>query len=802
MNSIIFMDTTMTEQNTLSPSQLDRAPFFILAALVFLLPFFFIPSVLVAPIAAKGFLLFVAVAVCIVIWILSILRVGKLQLPRTWLLPALGGLALIYLAASLFSGSIATSLIGEGFMVDTFMGVFAGLLLMLLVPTVTRSKRDAVVLYAAAVAGFVVVALVQLIRLFVGPEVLTLSVLFTPVANLVGKWNDLGIFSGLVLLLSVLTLEMLPVSKTVRILLYVVSVLALFFLILVQFIPAWYVVGIFALLLTLYKLSIRTGVSPQGTIGKAGIPVLPVLVIAAAVIFIVASGSLGGVLADYFNTGQVEVRPSWEATWGVAASVLQESPALGIGPNRFSEAWFLHKPEGVNTTAFWSVAFNLGVSFVSTALVSVGMLGFIGWLVFFVLLLILGGRSIFKAAHDTVSQYLMVSSLLLSWYLWVFLIIYTPSITIFALAFVFTGLFLAALWREEVIGTWDFSFSDNPMHNFVGALVAIVMLIVVGTSGYATTIRFIGGVLHQQGIVHAQAGDIDAAQRSVMRALSFSEQAIFYRTLAEVETVQLGSLLQRSDIGPDALRNQFQTLLASAIGNAQRATAVERDDYRNWMILGRIYEELVPAGVEGAYENALATYEQALAYNPKGPDIFLALARLEARHGDNDAARSRIGEALSVKGNYTDAIFLLSQIEIAEGNVSQAIRSVEATTTIEPNNPVVFFQLGLLRYSADDFAGAASAFETAVILNPVYANARYFLGLSYDRLGRRGDAIVEFEEVQRLNPDNQEVAFILNNLHSDREPFADVQPPLDDEPELRSELPADEPVVEAAEPEE
>ena len=144
------------------------------------------------------------------------------------------------------------------------------------------------------------------------------------------------------------------------------------------------------------------------------------------------------------------------------------------------------------------------------------------------------------------------------------------------------------------------------------------------------------------------------------------------------------------------------------------------------------------------------------------------------------------------KNNYTEAIFLLSQIEVGEGNITQAIRSVETASIIAPNDPTVFFQLGLLRYSNDEFSNAVYSLERAIDLNPLYANAKYFLGLSYDQIGETQKAIEQFESILSTNPDNNEVSFILKNLKEGRAPFKDVTPPLDEEPESREELPLEE----------
>ncbi len=130
----------------------------------------------------------------------------------------------------------------------------------------------------------------------------------------------------------------------------------------------------------------------------------------------------------------------------------------------------------------------------------------------------------------------------------------------------------------------------------------------------------------------------------------------------------------------------------------------------------------------------------------------------------------------------------MSQILVGEGSIKDAIASAETGTLTAPLNPGVFFQLGLLRYSNKDFEGAARAFERAVILNPQYANAQYFLGLSYDKIGRSDDAIKLFEILQKNNPDNKDITTILDNLQAGKSAIPVATPPAAT-PEKKKTLP-------------
>jgi len=76
------------------------------------------------------------------------------------------------------------------------------------------------------------------------------------------------------------------------------------------------------------------------------------------------------------------------------------------------------------------------------------------------------------------------------------------------------------------------------------------------------------------------------------------------------------------------------------------------------------------------------------------------------------------------------------------------------------------FQLGLIYFQRQDYKKARAELERAILLNPDYANALYFLGLTYDELGEKELAIKVFEKVLIANPNHSLVITILNNLRA------------------------------------
>ena len=190
--------------------------------------------------------------------------------------------------------------------------------------------------------------------------------------------------------------------------------------------------------------------------------------------------------------------------------------------------------------------------------------------------------------------------------------------------------------------------------------------------------------------------------------------------------------------------------------------------------------------MEKADEAALNSYAEAFKVSPLDPSPFIASARVAMQIIKPMTLENTFRGALNIKPDFADALFVLSQIEAQAGNLKEAILRTEQAAAVSTNSPGIFFQLGLLQYQNNSFNAARTAFERAVGLNNNYANARYFLGLIYDKQGLKEKAIEQFAQIAKTNPDNEEVRTILSNLKNGRSALAEISPPA---PEKREEPP-------------
>jgi len=762
----------------------DGIAMLIIIALAFLMPLFFLPVSGFSLGLAKATLLQVGVSVAVLLWLIARLRDGSLSFPKTYVLLAALLVPVVTLISALFSDAVSVSVFGLGGETTTVIALTFFFLFFFLSAQLIQSAKRVFAVLAALAASALLLGLYEIIRFFAGPETLSFGVFNSIVANPVGKWNDLSIFFGLATILSLFAIDRGVVRGLARLGLYALLVLSLFFLIVTGFTLSWVLVGIFALM-----FFVRGLITTRQIGGR--IPVISLIISIISILFLLPGNALPQFLSDQFNISQVEVRPSWGSTLEVTKATVSEDPILGVGPNRFTNQWLMHKPDGVNNTFFWNTEFNYGIGIVPSLVVTVGILGLLAWLVFLGWFVYVGSRSLvaLTTPNNKLAQFGFVS-FLIALFLWPVAIFYVPSFSLMALAFLFSGITIGVLTQTGGVKTAYISFSNNPRAGFVAVLLLVILIIVSVVSSYFFAQRALAAWSFGGGLEEFNQGNTARAEQKINQAISLYAHDSYHRTLAQVRINRLNAVMSQQGGNQEELRTQFQSLLGNAITSARNATEYDSTRYQNWITLGNVYRAVVPLEIEGAYERANESYGEAEKLNPKGPSVGVVRARLDIARGNLGSARGHLQDALSLKRNYTEALFILSQIEAQQGNINEAITQTERASVTSPNDFGIFFQLGFLRYQNEDYQQAISALERAVRLNPVYANAKYFLGLAYNQTGRTQEAIAQFSDVQALNPNNAEVKKILENLQAGRDPFASIVPP-EEPPEERDELPVD-----------
>lgn len=774
------MDTTASSRTF----SFDVAAVWALGLTLALAAVAFIPAASIPFLYTKVSLLAVGVIITLGLFILARLTRGNIIVPSSLLLGALWIVPLAYALSALFSGNdLRTAFFGTELETDTFGFVLVSALLATLAALVLRRREHLRLFYRTGAVMFAVILIAQLGFIIAG-QLMPASV--SAAANIVGSFEDLGILAGLFLSIALLALRFLELSSRMRIALLIAGVVALFALVLVNSSLIWTLVGLVALGLFIEAIMSRGAPGNDDDLdgvatvavdsGEKGAPqslITPLIVLAIALFFIIGGGTIGNALSTSLHANTLDVRPSWSATFAIGGHTYASSPIFGTGPGTFGDAWLKFRDGSINNTPFWNIDFTSGIGYIPTSFVTTGAVGAIAWVAFLALFLYFGiWFLLMKVPADPFIRFLALSSFVGAVYLFTISVFTVPGPIPLALGFILAGVFISSTRYGEGAREWGVAFTRSPRIGFVIVFCLTLLLLASVLGIYVVVERYLGSVSYAQASVALNNGDVAGAKSAIARSILFAPSDRAYRLSAAAGIGRLNEIASDTTLSQDQARTDFQATLSGAVSDALTATQLGPNDYQNWAALGSVYATVVPLGIDGAYQNAKTAYDHAATLNPTNPVIPYVLAQLEIANKNAPAAEADLTAAISMKHDYTQAIFLLSQLEVQLGKAKEALQAAEAAAYFAPNDPTILFQVGLLRLGTGDTDGAIAALLAATKANPQYANAHYFLAAALAAKKDYADSIKELQTVAALSPDNEAaVKADIAALTAGRNPF-------------------------------
>ncbi len=763
----------------------------ILLAVIALVPILFLPLSVLSLEPLKTFV-FLSLGVVFTLGIILYkIKQDSFYITRNSFILSIIGIIFSGFLATVLSNNIGISLMGRQLSYGSFFGLISLCALMFVVYSCFDGFKEKTRLFLTMYVSGIVVVVIHLLSIML-PFFPTLGFFVNNTINTIGGWHDLGFFALFIVLSSVLVLQFLGHSKFYRIIGWIGFVVGITLMVLVNSVVIFVLAVIFSLLYIVLNAVMQHDFELTNRISYEALIILVV-----SIIFMLIGGKTGVLLNSALGLESNEVRPSLVATYNVTKEVIMNKPISGVGLDRFDTAWLLYRPIESNITRFWDTDFRFGYSTILSMGVTQGIVGILAWLAFIVIAVYFSFKLLFVPTEQKSELFMYMYSVLGFMFFLVVMIVHTPSVVLVSLMFIFMGLFLSNLKSAGLIKFKQIAINQNPRISFVYILSLVLLLIAFIYVGYTHLSQYSSRVLFEQATAeYNRTGNIQILELKVNRAQFIYSSDMYVRALAEIGMLKINQIVQNKEITQEQAVSQFTDTLRTTIAYAQSAIAYDPQSYINKMALVNVYKNLIPLGVADAKTEALALLDATTQLTPSNPTISLEKARVFVLAQEFDSAIEQIKKAIELKPNYVDAVFLLSQIQVEKGEINEAISSIQSAIQVDPYNANLRFQLGLLYYNQEKFNDAVGAFEDAAILSPSFANAKYFLGLSYYKNNRTSDSIKVFENLSAQVPENPEVRLILSNLKSGNDPFEGIQPPLDNRPEQREELPLEDEEVE------
>jgi len=457
-------------------------------------------------------------------------------------------------------------------------------------------------------------------------------------------------------------------------------------------------------------------------------------------------------------SAQNSVRPNLSSTLLVSKQVLLQDGLFGIGAGNFTQAWQLHKPQDVINSSYFGYDFNQGADVMTTFLVTLGIIGFLAFMMLTLSALystIISYRQNREGQEHMILGMLMITLMYFVSVAWIVPLSYAMLV----LWMIVSGLGMAKARLTEF----------HPSKKLAYLLVPVALLLVM--NAYITIDKARAFSIYGKVKTATKVEDAEAVVKQAAQVYNFDG---FYRELVELAITSNRNLVSTNAADQEALKNAYGLKATEAVDAGIMAVKLNPSNYQNFVSLGRAYELAIPFDKENGFIKAKESYSNAAKLYPKNPYLPLMLARLEISAGTKEGVKTQLTEALRQKQNFADALYLMSQLAASENDIDNAIAYAIETIKSAPNDPAAYVQAGLLFYGKKDYQNAALAFKTGLEKDPNNANIAYFLALTLRDAGEPALARPLAEELLRRNPDNADLKRFISSLS---QPQAQEQQP-------------------------
>lgn len=209
------------------------------------------------------------------------------------------------------------------------------------------------------------------------------------------------------------------------------------------------------------------------------------------------------------------------------------------------------------------------------------------------------------------------------------------------------------------------------------------------------------------------------------------------RFAARVEAIAPATLTSKPGLDPEAAARLGSLGYVSLPGRPAAKDTPRPDPKDRKAIAARLAE--VTSG-EVAPDRLVSVLEALLRDDPGNPQATLRLGVALADRGACGEAERHLRAVIRSGLPGADPFISLAYCHRQRGAAAAAQRALEEADRIEPGNPVVAANLGLIAFDGGRMAEAIAHLDAAVTRDPDLHEARFFLARAYARSGQRAAA--------------------------------------------------------------
>jgi len=749
--------------STKSPSKtealFDGTISVVLVALFFGLPLFFTGLTFQGIAFEKQLYFYFWLLVGIVAWSSKGVVTGELRIRRTPLDIPIVLFWLFYMVAAFFSVDRWHSF--WGFFGDPSRGVIsvtALILMYYLLLSHFSAKRFAWMFWSFILSGFITVIWSLLVLMKISFLPVSLEK-YAPI-SLLGTVSSLGIFLGLLIplfLTAIFTLQKNLVIKKrycqiVTALLLIGIVLVLFLLLALYPFISWIVVlgGLSFFLIYILAQIVRP---------KEQWVSLPMIIFVVVLAFLMIGNYSAGLVR---TTLPIEVAPNTTLSWQIAKDALKENFFLGVGSANYGYAFSMFHSAEYNLNSLYTLRFYQGTGLFFEVLPTIGVIGTILFLVMMLSFLSVGLYLLSYEKKRNKIYSLGLWSIVIMLFVAGFVSVVNGPLLIIGVLLSTLALG-AVLWESDSEERY-FQLSLKAAPKFALALAFIFMVV---SAGVAFLFVFMGKVfvadmnIGKAVRVSESSSGKDSIDLFVNAINIYPQEGRYYMRLAQ----NYMSLANMEAGKPEKERSvdTIATYVRQAVSVGEESKRLMPNDVMVVESLGLIYEN-ASLYANDALLKAEDLYLRALELEPQNPLYLVKLGQIKKLSADgkpegaerDDLYKKSVDlfqKAIDKKNNLAVAYYNLAVAQSRLKNIDGAVESAGNALGLDRGNLNYAYNLGVLYQLRDnngDKVLAEKMFKDILINNAKLIDVHLSLGLLYEDMNKKEEAIEEYDKILNL----------------------------------------------------
>ncbi len=367
------------------------------------------------------------------------------------------------------------------------------------------------------------------------------------------------------------------------------------------------------------------------------------------------------------NQAPTLILPPFRLSWFAAVEILKspQTALFGIGLDNFSSIFTQVKDFAYNQSSLWQInSFTVSRSAVLQIFTETGIFGLtaFGLLIFYVI------KQSVRAIHESPLHYILF------FYLFICLLILPTSFIVWFLFFVVLAQ-LSCTDGACPVSTTDLS---NLLPIYIG--IAVISFLFIGTSGYFLGRSYASEYYFKKSLDGVANNNVKQVYDNQRQAIILNPYIERFRSNFSQTNLLIANNLAQKKAGTITEQDK-QTItqaIQASIAEGKAVVALNPQKADGWQNLAAIYLNIINAA-QGADVWTISAYQRAILADPQNPSYRVGLGGVYYSLKKYDDALRFFEQAISIKPDWPNANYNYAWANFQKQNYSQAVNAMQNT---------------------------------------------------------------------------------------------------------------------------